>query len=107
VPVARRERGFWERACREVDRGAKVSEVAGRLGVRAGTLSWWRWKLRQEGRTSRPTRRAAFLPVVVAESALPAPTVVQLEASGIRLRVEVGTDVRYVAALVAAIRTTC
>jgi len=107
VPVARHERGFWERACREVDRGAKVGEVARRLGVRAGTLSWWRWKLRQEGRTPRRTRGAAFLPVVIAEPTLPAPVVVQLEANGVRLHVEVGTDVRYVAALVAAIRTTC
>jgi hypothetical protein len=45
--------------------------------------------------------------VVIAEPALPAPAVVQLEASGVRLHVEVGTDVRYVAALVAAIRTPC
>jgi transposase-like protein len=107
VPVARHERGFWERACREVDRGAKVGEVARRLGVRAGTLGWWRWKLHQEGRAPRPTRRAAFLPVVVAEATLPAPAVVQLDVNGVRLRVELGTDVRYVAALVAAIRTTC
>ncbi len=107
MPVARHERGFWEPACREVDRGAKVGEVARRLGVRGGTLSWWRWKLRQEGRTPRRARRAAFLPVVVAEATLAAPAVVELEANGVTLRVELGTDIRYVAALVAAIRTTC
>jgi transposase-like protein len=106
VPVVRHDRGFWERACREVERGAKVGEVASRLGVRAGTLSWWRWNLRREGRTPRPAR-TAFLPVVIAEPTLPAPAVVQLEASGVRVHVEVGTDVLYVAALVAAIRTTC
>jgi transposase-like protein len=76
VLVARHDREFWECACREVDRAAKVGEVARRLGVRAGTLSWWRWKLRQEGRTHRRTRGAAFLPVVVAETTLPAPAVV-------------------------------
>jgi transposase-like protein len=106
VPIARHDRGFWERACREVERGAKVGEVARRLGVRAGTLSWWHWNLRREGRTPRRAR-AAFLPVVIAEPTLPAPAVVRLEASGVRVHVEVGTDVRYVAALVAAIRTTC
>ena len=107
MPVARHDREFWKRACREVERGAKIGEVARRLGVRAGTLTWWLWKLRQEVRTPGRTRRATFLPVVLAEPTLPAPTVVQLEASGVRLHVEVGTDVRYVAALVAAIRTTC
>jgi transposase-like protein len=107
VAIARHDRGFWERACREVERGAKVGEVARRLGVRAGTLSWWLWKLRQDGQTPRRTRGAAFLPVVIDERTLPAPAVVHLEASGVRLHVEVGTDVRYVAALVAAIRSTC
>jgi hypothetical protein len=31
-----------------------------------------------------PTRRAEFLPVVIAEAALPAPAIVQVEASGVR-----------------------
>lgn len=107
MPVARHDRRFWERACREVERGAKVGAVARRLGVRAGTLSWWRWRLRREEPAPRRRRRAEFLPVVVAEPAVVAPCAVEVEASGVRLRVEIGTDVRYVAALVAAIRTTC
>jgi hypothetical protein len=105
VPVARHERGFWERACDEVERGAKVGEVARRLRVRAGTLSWWLWKLRRESPKRRRRKPAEFLPVVIAEPVRPA--VVELEASGVRLRVEPGTDVRYVAELVAAIRATC
>lgn len=67
-------------------------------------MQWWSWKLRGEPRTGR----AEFLPVVVAEGA-PAvsTTALDLEANGVRLRVEVGTDVQYVAALVSAIRAAC
>ena len=46
-------------------------------------------------------------PVVLAEPVRSASAVVELEASGVRLRVEAGTDVRYVADLVAAIRARC
>jgi transposase-like protein len=107
VPIARHDRGFWERACDEVERGAKVAEVAGRIGVRAGTLSWWLWKLRREVAKGRRRKRTSFLPVVVAQPVRSAPAIVELEASGVRLRVEVGTDVRYVADLLAAIRAAC
>lgn len=107
MPVARHDRVFWERACGEVERGATVSEVAGRLGVRAGTLSWWLWKLRREAPKRGRRRHAEFLPVVVAEPSRSVPAVVELKAVGVRLRVEAGTDVRYVADLVAAIRATC
>jgi transposase-like protein len=108
VPIARHQREFWERAFREVERGAKISEVARRLGVRAGTLSWWCWKLRGGEPDRRRECRADFLPLVLAEQAVPMPVAaVEVEASGVRLRLEVGTDVEYVSALVAAIRRKC
>lgn len=117
VTTVRHSREFWERAVREVERGAAVSEVARRLGVRPGTLSWWRWHLRNEQpkRAQRQGRghastiaKAEFLPVVVAQ---PAPVrrggLVEIDAGNARLRVEVGVDVRYVAALVQALRSAC
>jgi len=118
VTTVRHSREFWERATREVERGAAVAEVARRLGVRPGTLSWWRWHLRNEqpkreqrqgrGRASTPIAKAEFLPVVVAQ---PVPAgrggLVEIDAGGGRLRVEVGVDVRYVAALVQALRSAC
>lgn len=108
--MARHDREFWERAWREVQRGAKVGEVATRLRVRPDTLKWWCWRLGRERRTKQ-TRvpQATFLPVVVAQreagpnSSLP----VELEVNGARLRVPVGTDVQYVAALVGALRQSC
>jgi transposase-like protein len=84
-----------------------VADVARRLGVRAGTLSWWLWKLRREAPKPGRQRRTEFLPVVIAQPVRSAPAVLELEASGVRLRVEAGTDVRYVVELVAAIRATC
>jgi transposase-like protein len=114
VTTVRRSREFWERAVREVERGAAVSAVARRLAVRPGTLSWWRWHLRNEPETRETARRrprvakAEFLPVVVAQ---PMPTgragLVEIEAGGARVRVEVGADVGYVVALVQALRSAC
>jgi hypothetical protein len=72
--------------------------------VKPQTLHWWNWKFRREADAAP----AAFLPVVVATDAPAVSTrVVELEANGVRIRVEPGTDVHYVAALVAAIRTAC
>jgi hypothetical protein len=106
--VARHDREFWERAFSEVERGAKAGEVARRLGVKAGTLGWWCWKLRRSEAARRRRRRARFLPVVVSEQAVATPAAeVEIEASGVRLRVVVGTDVEYVSTLVAAIRLRC
>ncbi len=102
--AVRHDREFWERACREVRRGARVHDVARRLGVSARTLQWWSWKLRRES-IEEP---AGFLPVVLAERAPVVPTAaLELETNGVRIRVELGTDVQYVAALVAAIRAAC
>jgi transposase-like protein len=116
VTSVRRNREFWERAVREVERGAAVSAVAQRLAVRPGTLSWWRWHLQKESGTSPPVQRprprrsakAEFLPVVVAGST---PTgrvgLVEIDVGNARVRVEVGVDVSYVAALVQALRSAC
>ena len=103
MPV-RHDREFWERACREVRRGARVIDVAERLGVRPRTLQWWSWKLRGE-RLAEP---AGFLRVVTAErTAVVSAAALELETNGVRIRVEYGADVQYVAALVAAIRAAC
>jgi transposase-like protein len=102
VPVSH-DREFWERACREVRRGAKVRDVARRLGVSPRTLQWWSWKLRQE-----PARTAEFLPIVASERpTLVSTAALELETNGVRIRVEIGADVRYVAELIVAIRAAC
>jgi transposase-like protein len=100
----RHDREFWKRACMEVRRGGKICDVARRLGVKPRTLQWWSWKLGEVVRVEQ----AEFLPVVVAGHPATAVTAaIELEANGVRIRVETGVDVRYVAELVAAIRGAC
>jgi hypothetical protein len=106
VPAKRHDREFWERACREVRQGAKTGDVARRLGVRPRTLAWWCWRLGRK-KTARRTRRAKFLPVVISGAQPIVATRLELDANGVRVRVDVGTDVRYVAALLNALRASC
>lgn len=98
---------FWARAVAEVEGGARVVDVARRLGVNAGTLAWWRRNLRQK-REKQPVR-TTFLPVVAAERAVAVAAVETLELTvgSVQIRVRVGTDVEYVAGLVRAINERC
>jgi hypothetical protein len=67
-------------------------------------LQWWSWKFQREP-SADP---AEFLPVVVGEQATRVSTAaLEVETNGVRIRIELGTDVGYVAALVTAIRAAC
>ncbi len=79
--------------------------VAKHHGVRVQTLTWWRWKLKRE--RAIMVRRPKLLPVVVATEPVVstrAPQLLELAIRDVRVRLEAGTDVRYVAALVGAVR---
>ena len=103
----RHSREFWVRLVGETERGGTLEAVARRHGVRPRTLVWWRWKL---GRGPRPAaRKARLLPVVVRR-----PTVVveravliELAVHDVAVRMQTGTDVQYIAALVRALRSSC
>jgi transposase-like protein len=88
-----------------VDAGQSVNAVAERLGVRPKTLS--RRLERERPAKRRPTKRTpgkpAFLPVVLDAVAVKRGAL-ELEVGDVRLRVEPGADVDYVAALVRALR---
>ena len=109
MKVERRSRAFWKRLIAEVERGATIARTAERHGVRPKTLTWWRWRLRRE---DAAVPNARLLPVVFragpARAITSRPESVVIEArDDLSLRVLIGSDVSYVAALVAAIRTTC
>ena len=78
--------------------------VARRHGVRAGTLSWWKWRL-----SRTPSRRSVsprLVRVVTADTmTVTSPQYVELSVDGVGIRVEVRCDVEYVARLVRAIRS--
>ena len=102
----RRGRRFWARVVGEVERsGAPHGEVAARHGVRVGTLRSWFYRLRREGHAAAAGPSGVrLLPVKVVPSA-PASQPIEVRVfGGDVLAFEVGTDVAYVAALVAALR---
>lgn len=106
--MARHGREFWAELVQECDAGWSTADVAARHGVEASTLSWWRWKLRAEGRRGRARRRGhemQLLPVEVAisDSVAAPPLRVEALVGGVVLRFEVGTDAEYIAALVRGI----
>ena len=95
----RRGREFWKQLSSEVDRGERVVDVARRHRVQSRTLSWWRWKLRNDGAI-----KAEFLPVVVSSQQHATACPIELRIHDLIIRVATDTDVAYVAALVDALR---
>jgi hypothetical protein len=69
--------------------------------VQAKTLTWWRWKLRG---TRVAAVNARFLPVVVGQTEARVEYVIELRIRDVTMRIVGGSDVRYVAALVDALR---
>ena len=98
-----RGREFWKALVDEVGGGARVADVARRHRVQPKTLAWWRWRLRSE-----PASAPLLLPVVL-RTAPPAaiPDHIELHVCDVIVRVAVGTDVTYVATLVASLRAGC
>ena len=106
MPVARRSRASWAQLVAEAERSGSLVRTAERHGVSPKRLAWWRWSLQ---RSPAPTS-AKLLPVVVG-SVRPAPsslvTWLEIASGDVTVRVPAGTDVAYVAALIAALRSTC
>lgn len=108
MAVERRTRAFWKRLVAEVERGGTIAGAAQAHGVNAKTLAWWRWTLRRE---AEPLTKARLLPVVFSGPA--AATTLDRDAiaielcDGVSFRVPLGSDVLYVASLVAAVRSAC
>lgn len=79
--------------------------------MRASTLKWWKWHLGAERRqATAAAREPTLLPVVFSAEPVTsaAAQVVTIELPhGVSVRVPVGADTRYVAGLVAALRTSC
>ena len=90
-------RQFWEKLVSEIESGARVRDVARRHHVKEGTLRWYRSQIRKE-RATEPRLLKLVAPEPASETAL------VIAVDGIRLELPRGVDVRYVAALIAAIR---
>jgi transposase-like protein len=98
---------FWKQLSAEVDRGRSITQVARRHRVRPKTLSWWRWQLQRVHR-AKAAHSPKLLPVhVPSGEAVVGRSRFEVQVGRVRLRAEAGTDVEYVAALVAALRARC
>ena len=101
----RRRRDYWAGLIAELEAGASVEDVARRHRVKEGTLKWWRTQIRREIREG-----GSLLPVVQrsdvgAEARSPA--AIEIRVGAVSVHVAPGTDERYVAALLSALRNAC
>ena len=106
---ARRTREEWAALVAEFETSDEsLARFCARHRLAVTTFKWWRWGLRNQ----RPARAMArsdvrILPVDVVGVAARMPTSVVVAISDIEVRVEVGTDIAYVGALVGALRPRC
>jgi hypothetical protein len=106
---ARRTREEWSGLVDELEAsGESVHRFCAKHRLRVASLKWWRWRLRSERRSAALAKPGVrLLPVDVVDLAPVHPTRLVVAISGVELRVEVGTDVEYVGALVSALRARC
>ena len=103
--MRRRGREFWTKVVDdyEATSGETHAEFAGRHGVERTTFERWLYLLRGERKELAVHKKVRLLPVQVAVGDGEQPVLVEL-GGGLGLRVAVGTDPGYVAALVTALR---
>lgn len=82
-------RARWTELVRRwIESGVTAAEFARREGLNAGTLSYWKWRLRREGRRSAIVRRGGSRAPTFVEVVATVPTVAD--------RVEVVVDGKLV-----------
>ena len=78
--------------------------------LKESTFSWWRSQLRHPDVSRRKTAGVRLVAVDVAKREVlrpPSDARVEVAFAGLAVRVEVGTDTEYLAALVADLRSRC
>jgi hypothetical protein len=100
---ARRSQADWAKIISDFTAtGGSPAAFCARRHIKLSTFNWWRWHLR--GATRAPSAQTLeFVPVAVVD-AEPAAASVVVAVADVEVRVTMGTDVRYVAALVEALR---
>ena len=91
--------------------GERLDRFCAQRRIPPATLRWWRWHLRDA--RPAPSRKAPeevrLVPVEVVglSAGMPGARSVVITVSNVDVRVEVGTDIAYVVALVGEIRARC
>jgi len=104
----RRTRDEWRQLVVAFEQSRwSISEFCARHEVVERTFCWWRWRLGRDRRPDRTTTDVRLVPVEVVHAPSSRSDAVVVAFSGIELRVEVGTDVGYIATLVGELRSRC
>jgi transposase-like protein len=99
-----KSRQEWERIVAEYGRsGVRQGKFCKRRGVALSTLQYWLRKLRIE----REAGKVELLPVRVTSRAERTSGVMEARVDRVALRFEVGTDPKYVAAVLHALADQC
>ena len=106
----RASRDEWrKRVDRWTDSGLTAKEFAGETGINAGTLQFWKYKLRKLGPKKRRSPTASILSSIVEVRSAVAPPESRFEielGNGRRLRVPAAFDASALKALLAILETT-
>ena len=109
MATERHARSWWaSTVVRWRDSGLSAPDFAAREGVSARTLTWWSSTLRRGTRAKRGSMELATVAPIEIEvprsaSASSRGAHVEIMTGDVVVRVEVGTDVQYVGALVSAL----
>ena len=99
-----KRRQKWERIVAEYGRsGVRQGKFCERRGIALSTLQYWLRKLRIE----RETTAVELLPVRVTSGMERTSGVIEARVDRVALRFEVGTDPKYVAAVLHALSDQC
>ncbi len=82
----------------------RASRFCASRGIRAKTFAWWRWRLRETAARPRSRDDVKLLPVAMVEGAVRSDARLLVSVGDVEIRLEVGVDIDYVAALVARLR---
>jgi hypothetical protein len=104
----------WAKRIERLERsGLSIRTFAAREGLKPGSLSFWKWKLAQQGRNGRagatPVAPLQFVELTTGEAPKPAPTCAGFEvvlSSGRMVRVAGGFDGAELARLVGVLEET-
>lgn len=109
--AARKNREQWVAVVAAFEKsGESLEKFCAKRRIRIASLKWWRWRLR-DARAAVTTlvtsKDVRLVPVEVIGLAASRPTGVTIALADVEVRVEVGTDVAYVGALVGELRSRC
>lgn len=100
---ARRSEADWAKLISEFTAtGGSPAAFCARRRIKPSTFGWWRWRLRDA--VKAPAAQAIELVPVAVVDDEPAAAPVVVAVADVEIRVTVGADVGYVAALVEALR---